>query len=402
MKKAYPWLILASCCLLQGAGLGIVSNCAGVFFVPVMEEFGCSMSAISLHVTFNNVFQCIGTLFVAKVIRKYRVRYLIPAAGLIVGLAQISLAFSHSLLQWYICAVIQGSFIVYVTGIIIPLAISNWFTERAGFALGMTAMSAGLAGALMSALFGTLITNASWRVAILVSGIAILVMTVPTSWFFMALEPKEKGCVPFGGEKKVPEEEVHGHGRIRIDIRVISIVMIASCASFSTIFNNHFPAFGQMTGVVLVAPAILLSINMFGNMGFKIGFGSLNDYIGAKRTTLVSFLILGCSCFMLIYGNDLLICIAAFMFGVNSLIATAQGPLLAKDVWRKSEYPMALQIVQISVRLSYAVFSYVEGALFDLWGRYTPLLWLQVLSVGVGVLFVFLLYAGRRKRAGIH
>jgi hypothetical protein len=90
------------------------------------------------------------------------------------------------------------------------------------------------------------------------------------------------------------------------------------------------------------------------------------------------------------------------MFGVNSLIATAQGPLLAKDVWRKSEYPMALQIVQISVRLSYAVFSYVEGALFDLWGRYTPLLWLQVLSVGVGVLFVFLLYAGRRKRAGIH
>ena len=402
MKKAYPWLILVSCCLLQGAGLGIVSNCAGVFFVPVMEEFGCSMSAISLHVTFNNVFQCIGTLFVARVIRKYKVRYLIPAAGLIVGLAQISLAFSRSLVQWYICAVIQGFFIVYVTGIIIPLAISNWFTERTGFALGMTAMSAGLAGALMSALFGTLITNASWRVAILVSGIAILVMTVPASWFFMALEPREKGCVPFGGEKKIQEEEVRGHGRIRIDIRVISIVMIASCASFSTIFNNHFPAFGQMSGVVLVAPAILLSINMFGNMGFKIGFGSLNDYIGARRTTLVSFFILGCSCFMLMYGNDTLICIAAFLFGVNSLIATAQGPLMAKDIWRKSEYPVALQIVQISVRLSYAVFSYVEGALFDLWGRYTPLLWLQVASVGVGVLFVFLLYAGCGKSVRRH
>ena len=402
MKKAYPWLILVSCCLLQGAGLGIVSNCAGVFFVPVMEEFGCSMSAISLHVTFNNVFQCIGTLFVARVIRKYKVRYLIPAAGLIVGLAQISLAFSRSLVQWYICAVIQGFFIVYVTGIIIPLAISNWFTERTGFALGMTAMSAGLAGALMSALFGTLITNASWRLAILVSGIAILVMTVPASWFFMALEPREKGCVPFGGEKKIQEEEVRGHGRIRIDIRVISIVMIASCASFSTIFNNHFPAFGQMSGVVLVAPAILLSINMFGNMGFKIGFGSLNDYIGARRTTLVSFFILGCSCFMLMYGNDTLICIAAFLFGVNSLIATAQGPLMAKDIWRKSEYPVALQIVQISVRLSYAVFSYVEGALFDLWGRYTPLLWLQVASVGVGVLFVFLLYAGCRKSVQRH
>ena len=399
LKKAYPWLILVSCCLLQGAGLGIVSNCAGVFYVPVMQELGCSMSEISLHVTFNNVFQCIGTLFVAKIISRYKVKYLIPAAGMIVGLAQMSLAFSHSLVQWYICAIIEGFFVVYVTGIIIPLSISNWFTKRTGLALGLTAMSAGLFGALMSALLGTLITKVSWRVAIMVSGIAILVMTIPTSFFFMATDPKEKGCTPFGGFKEIEGAPSAEKGRVKFDIRVFSIVMIAACASFSTIFNNHLPAFGEFGGIVLVAPAILLSINMFGNMGFKIGFGTLNDYIGAKKTTLVGFLVLLCACFMFLFGGDLLVCIAAFMFGVNSFVSTAQIPLIAKDMWNKSQYPVALQIVQISIRLFYAIFSYVEGALFDMWGRYEPILWLQVADVAVGVLFVFIIYAWRRRHA---
>ncbi len=399
LKRAYPWLVLASCCLLQGAGLGIVNNCAGVFFVPVMRDFGISMSAISLHVTINNVFQCIGTLFVAGMIRRFKVKYLIPAAGLIVAVAQMSLCFSHSLVHWYICAVIEGFFVVYVTGIIIPLTITNWFTKRAGFALGLTAMSAGLAGALLSAVCGSLINSASWRIAILVSGIAILVMTVPASWFFMALDPKEKGCTPFGGEREISESDGVLRTGVGFDIRVISIVMIAACASFSTIFNNHFPAFGEFGGIVLVSPAILLSINMFGNMGSKIGFGALNDYIGSKRTTLVGLLVLLCACFMLLFGGDLLVCIAAFMFGVNSFISTAQIPLIAKDVWTKSQYPVALQIVQIATRLFYAVFSYVEGALFDMWGSYTPLLWLQVLDVVVGVSFVLLVYAWRKRHA---
>lgn len=253
----------------------------------------------------------------------------------------------------------------------------------------------------MSALFGTLITNVSWRFAIMVSGIAILVMTIPTSFFFMAVDPKEKGCTPFGGERQIAQIESSSHGKIGFDIRVVSIVMIASCASFSTIFNNHLPAFAQLRGMVLVAPAILLSINMFGNMSFKIGFGALNDYLGAKRTTVISFLIIGSACFMFMFGNDLLICIAAFIFGLNSFIATAQCPLIAKDIWSKDEYPVALQIAQISVRLSYAIFSFVEGALFDMWGRYMPILWLQVADVAIGIMVVLVLYAWHRKRMAL-
>ena len=398
-RRAYPWLILFSCCLLQGAGLGIVSNCTGIFYVPVMESFGVSMASVSLYVTINNVFQCISTLFVIRVIRRFKVRYLIPLSGAVVGIAQISLAFSRSIAHWYVCAVIQGVCVVYVTGILVPLAISNWFTKRTGFALGMTAMSAGLVGALMSAFLGVLIARYSWRTAIFVSGVAIIIMAVPLQWFVMELDPKEKGCVPFGGFRESVQTTETGRTRFPLDLRFVSIVMIASCASFSTVFNNQLPAYGHHIGISLIAPSLLLSLNMFGNMGFKIGFGFLDDIIGAKRTTVLAFVLLAFASYILIVGNDLLICISAFLFGVNAFISTTQPPLIAKDIYSREEYPVSLQVAQISVRLSYALFAYVEGGLFDMWGEFKPLLVLQVCVCAAGLVFVFLVYSCRRKTA---
>ncbi len=398
-KKAYPWLILVSCCLLQGAGLGIMSNCTGLFYVPVMEAFGVSMASVSLYVTINNIFQCISTLFVIRIIGRFKVKYLIPLSGMVVGLAQISLAFSKSIIHWYVCAVIQGVFIVYVTGILIPLAVSNWFTKRAGFALGMTSMSAGLVGALMSAVLGVIVARYSWRAAIAVSGIVILIMTVPMQYIVMDLEPANKGCVPFGGFLETPVASQSTSKRVPFDIRVISIVMIASCSSFSAIFNNQLPAYGLNRGFVLVAPTILLSLNMIGNMTSKISFGTLNDYIGAKKTTIIAFIIVAVAAFLLMVGSDIVICFAAFFFGFNSVIATTQPPLLAKEVYNRKEYPMSLQIAQISVRLSYALFAFVEGALFDIWGSFKPNLILQMAVCGLGIIFVFLLFSKRKKAA---
>jgi MFS family permease len=138
---------------------------------------------------------------------------------------------------------------------------------------------------------------------------------------------------------------------------------------------------------------------MFGNMGFKLGFGALNDYIGAKRTTILSYVLLAVASYVLIVGSQILVCFASFLFGINALIATTQTPLLARDVYSRSEYPVALQVAQISVRLSYALFAVVEGALFDMWGEFRPLLVLQVVVCAIGLAFVFLLYSRRIRKA---
>ena len=50
-KFHYAWIILAGCCILQGASLGLVNNCAGVFFSPVCEDLGFEMGQLTFYRT---------------------------------------------------------------------------------------------------------------------------------------------------------------------------------------------------------------------------------------------------------------------------------------------------------------------------------------------------------------
>ena len=65
-KMHYAWLILIACCMMQGAGLGLISNCAGVFFSPVCNDLGFEMGKFTLFRTLFTMSQAIAMPFVAK------------------------------------------------------------------------------------------------------------------------------------------------------------------------------------------------------------------------------------------------------------------------------------------------------------------------------------------------
>lgn len=47
------WWMLIGCCLLQGGSLGIVHNCRGIFYAPVIEDLGFGMGAFTFYVLFS-------------------------------------------------------------------------------------------------------------------------------------------------------------------------------------------------------------------------------------------------------------------------------------------------------------------------------------------------------------
>ena len=46
------WWMLIGCCLLQGGSLGIIHNCRGIFYDPVIEDLGFGMGAFSFSILF--------------------------------------------------------------------------------------------------------------------------------------------------------------------------------------------------------------------------------------------------------------------------------------------------------------------------------------------------------------
>ena len=56
--------------MMQGAGLGLISNCAGVFFSPVCNDLGFEMGKFTLFKTLSTVSQALALPYVAKLFKK--------------------------------------------------------------------------------------------------------------------------------------------------------------------------------------------------------------------------------------------------------------------------------------------------------------------------------------------
>ena len=82
----YAWFILAGCCILQGATLGLINNCAGVFYSPICKELGFELGK-TYDVPDALLHQfCFGAAICGDKLSGYDVRIVISIAAVIYGL----------------------------------------------------------------------------------------------------------------------------------------------------------------------------------------------------------------------------------------------------------------------------------------------------------------------------
>lgn len=108
-KFHYAWLILAGCCILQGASLGLINNCAGVFYSPVCEELRFEVGSLAFYRTLFSISSALALPFVARSFRKMDVRLVISVAAVVFGGCNVAMGTFHNLWQWYAAGLIQGA-----------------------------------------------------------------------------------------------------------------------------------------------------------------------------------------------------------------------------------------------------------------------------------------------------
>lgn len=124
-KLHYAWLILAGCCILQGASLGLINNCAGVFYSPVCEELGFEMGGFAFYKTLFSISSALALPFVAKSFRKMDVRLVISAAAVVFGGCNVAMGTFHRLWQWYAAGLIQGAASSFLCMLPAPILLGN-------------------------------------------------------------------------------------------------------------------------------------------------------------------------------------------------------------------------------------------------------------------------------------
>ena len=204
MRLPQEWKVVATATLGSALGPGaILVFGAGVFVVPLQQEFGWTRAQVSVGLSI--VHFAILFLSVAQgyLIDRWGTRRLalpsIPAFA--AGLAAFGFLPDSLAVYYALCAIVPA----LALGIWQPAylrAIGGWFDRRLGLAIGFANAGIGLGGAIVPLACGFLIATAGWRAAYWAMAATVLLVSFPMGWLFLRDAPAarrpEKPAEPAG------------------------------------------------------------------------------------------------------------------------------------------------------------------------------------------------------------
>lgn len=178
MKVSNRWWIVGGSVFGLTVGNGPVMQFTfGIFLLPITREFGWSRSAASSALVAGLAMTAVCVPFVGRLIDRYGIRAVtLPAIVLFaLCLAAVSL-FAHSPASFVAIYALMGIAAAGQTPLPYAKAITAWFDNKRGLALGIAMSGVGLGAALVPQFAQYLLAGVGWRGAYL--GLAGLVLAL--------------------------------------------------------------------------------------------------------------------------------------------------------------------------------------------------------------------------------
>lgn len=290
-------------CSLIGIALGLSPMpiyTIGVFAPHLVGEFGWSISEIMGGITVTTLTLLVAGPMAGWLSARFGVRRVVLTSQVMFGLSFAAIGFSTGsltlfYLNWAI-ATLAGAGTLPIT---FTQAVTHWFEERRGLALGIAMMGTGLFGILCKPLLAWLIPELGWRGAYIALGMLPIVIALPVSYFML-----------FGHRQASSDEPVAvkpgglTFGQALRDWRLWLLIMAVVPISLALAgpvpnMENMLTVAGIDAGtIVALTPLIGLSALL----GRIIG-GWLIDYFWAPAVGFAILSLPAISCFILASGG---------------------------------------------------------------------------------------------------
>lgn len=350
----------------------------GVFFKPVLTEFGWTRAAISG--AYSLFFLLLG-LFAAiagKLSDRFGPKIVVTACGLLVGSGYLLMSQISAIWQLYLYyGVILA---IGASGIYVPLAsmIARWFVKRRGLVTGIALSGISVGTMIIPPVANWLITDYGWRVAYLVVGIAVLVL-ITSAAQFLRYEPSRMGQLPYGENQAKPEsvnsktkgfslqETIHTR-----QFWIIGAIFFCFGVSAQTIFVHIVPHTTDI-GISATSAANILAIIGAAGAAGRIIMGGVADRIGNKLALIAIFILLSIGLFWLLAANNIrAFYLFAVVFGLAYGGWAALISVVVAELFGLSSLGVILGVVLIGVATGEATGPTLAGRIFDITGSYQP------------------------------
>ncbi|MBO6158534.1 MAG: MFS transporter [Firmicutes bacterium] len=405
-KDKLPYLsILLCCCLMAASAIGVYTNSVGVFYSKVSADLGVGRGAFALHATLCALTAGFLCPAAAGVIRKYPMHRLILLGSLLSGVSTVLMAFSSNIYLFYLLGILRGIGMTMFSLMPVTTLINNWFKEKHGLAVGIALSFSGLAGAVFSPLFGSLIETVGWRNSFIWMGVIGFALTLPGA-FFAHYSPEEIGLLAYGasgagasspkgdragksgkngksadaGSKKAEKSAAGKGSAVKEALYLPTLILLSLMTVLHTSVTGiaqHFPGMAEWMSQGAAVGAAMVSASMIGNIISKLIIGTLSDRIGPFKASmcmilvnalaLAGLLLLGKSSAAVLYG-------IAFLYGTVYSVGAVGIPLLTRKLFGQKNYSRAYSIMTIFTSVGSASALTIIGLVYDLTGGYTAAL----------------------------
>lgn len=384
----YGWVVTVACFLMT-ASVFSVTYSFGVFFEPLLADFGRSRADTSLLFSAQTLTLYVSGGAFGWVVDRYGTRRLLLLGTALYGtglfLTTVATTFLQVLLTYGIVAGV-GMGIVYV---IAYSTIPRWFYRRRGLASGIGSAGVGAGMFLFPPIVALLLASVAWqRAYFLVAFVIVALLLVAAS--LVADRPDRLGIDP-GTEippdrrnaiRRVEPAEQLDAIRSAVVTRAFAALFLGGLLVYTPVFLLfvHVVSYATDVGIARSTAVLAVSVIGFSTLPGRLLVGRVADAVGRSRSLAVATFSMGALTILLpAIRHPLLLLGFAVGYG---LAYGGTGALIApvvSDEFGTGNINALFGLVAVGFGVAAVLGPYAGGATYDALGTYAPVF------VGCGV-----------------
>ena len=376
-KFFYGYIVVSAAFLILVMTWGTVYS-FGVFFKPVLTEFGWTRAATSGAYSLFLLLLAFLGIVMGRLNDRFGPRIVLTGCGLVLGSGYLLMSQISAIWQLYLFyGVILA---IGASGVYISLAstISRWFIKRRGLMTGIAISGIGVGTMIIPPAANWLITNYGWRASYLVVGTAVLILIISAAQF-LRYDPSQMEQLPHGEHPSEPgsvnlkargfslQEAIHTE-----QFWIISAMFFCFAVSIQTILVHIIPHATDM-GISAASAANILAVIGGVSAAGRITVGGFADRIGSKLALIAVSILMTAALLWLPTAKELgMFYLFAIAFGFAYGGWATLLSLIPAELFGLGSLGVILGAVHFSVATGEAVGPTLAGVVFDVTGSYQP------------------------------
>ncbi|MFC1901907.1 MFS transporter [Chloroflexota bacterium] len=371
----YGYIVVVAAFIIHVVMFG-PRSCFGVFFKPLVAEFGLSRALLSGVYSTSTIVQGVSGIVMGHLNDRLGPRVVLTLCGFLVGLGYLLMSTTTTAWQLYLFySVILG---IGMGGLYAPImsTVAKWFVTRRSVMTGIVIAGDGIGGMLSPPIINWLIFTYGWRYATVIIGALVLMIVIITAQF-LRRDPAKMGQLPYGkiqGEKQ----------ELNILTEGLSLKEATHTRQFWTMFVIIFCfGFCAISTVVHIVPhatdlgiSAATAANILATIGISvvissIVLGSTADRIGNRRTFVFCFILISAALFWLLTAREVwTFYLFAVVLGIGGGGGSALTSPLAAELFGMKSHGLIVGISVFCQTIGGAFGSFMAGYIFDVNGSY--------------------------------